>query len=265
MTGSAALFTDAISTLADVFATAFLLICLKLAQRPPDKNHPFGHGRYEPLGGLLLGLLLIVIGSIMLIQQSFGAAREQTEMHIHPHAWIFPFTALILLEICYRLMMEASIKEHSPALAADALHYRIDSITSLLAMFALIAVNYFPGWSHWFDYLGAISIAVFMLILGFYASKENFYQLMDKVPDLAFFNKVRNAANQVKGVKGTEKIRIQSYGPDAHVDIDVEVDPDLSVECAHKISQKVRIEIQKSWPAVRDVTVHIEPYYINDH
>lgn len=63
----------------------------------------------------------------------------------------------------------------------------------------------------------------------------------------------------------TEKTRIQLYGPDAHVDIDIEVDPELSVQKAHKISQEVRIEIQKAWPAVRDVTVHIEPYYPNDH
>ena len=62
-----------------------------------------------------------------------------------------------------------------------------------------------------------------------------------------------------------EKIRIQRYGPDAHVDIDIEVKPSLTVDKAHKISQQVRREIQKAWPAVRDVTVHIEPYYANDH
>ena len=265
LTQSAALFTDAISTFADVFATAFLLICLKLAQRPPDEDHPFGHGRYEPFGGLLLGLLLLVTGMIMFIQQVFGAIQEHVEFSVHPFSWVFPFISLILLEACYRLMIETSKEAHSPALAADAAHYRVDSITSLLAMIALIAANYFPAWSHVLDHAGAISIAIFMLLLGIYACKENFYQLMDKVPDISFFNKVKNAAYQVKGVKWTEKIRIQSYGPDAHVDIDIEVEPTLSVEAAHEISQQVRVEIQKSWPAVRDVTVHIEPYYMNDH
>ena len=88
---------------------------------------------------------------------------------------------------------------------------------------------------------------------------------MDRIPEDRFFNTVRQAAKHVEGVLETEKIRIQRYGPDAHVDIDIEVDPGLTVEVAHAISQKVRVEIQKAWPAVRDVTVHIEPYYSGDH
>jgi divalent metal cation (Fe/Co/Zn/Cd) transporter len=76
---------------------------------------------------------------------------------------------------------------------------------------------------------------------------------------------VKEAALKVEGVLATEKVLIQSYGPDAHVDIDIEVAPNLSVEVAHKLTQKVRAEIQKAWPAVRDVIVHIEPYYPGDH
>jgi divalent metal cation (Fe/Co/Zn/Cd) transporter len=89
--------------------------------------------------------------------------------------------------------------------------------------------------------------------------------MMDRIPNPRFFEKVKNAARSVDGVEETEKIRIQLYGPDAHVDIDIEVDPHLTVEVAHKISQQVRAEIQKKWTAVRDVTVHVEPYYPNDH
>jgi divalent metal cation (Fe/Co/Zn/Cd) transporter len=76
---------------------------------------------------------------------------------------------------------------------------------------------------------------------------------------------VRDAAKSVDGVCDTEKIRIQQHGPNAHVDIDVEVDPHMTVERAHEISQKVRRAIQTAWPQVLDVTVHIEPYYENDH
>ena len=104
-----------------------------------------------------------------------------------------------------------------------------------------------------------------MIVMGVYAVRNNLHQLLDRVPDAHFFDTVTKAAKIVPGVLDTEKIRIQLYGPDAHVDIDVEVDPQLSVEKAHEISQKVRVEIQKEWPAVRDVTVHIEPYYPNDH
>lgn len=262
---SSALFLDAVSSLMDVASSLFLIFCVKLAQRPPDQDHPFGHGRYEPLGGLLLGLFMIFLGGLMFFQQLMGAIQESEHHLLNPLAWIFPAIAVLFLEIAYRMMNHIAKREHSPALAADAMHYRIDSLTSLFATVALLIAAAWPHWGLLVDHVGALVIALFMVVIGILASKDNFHQLMDKVPDHEFFERVRCAASQVEGVEGTEKIRIQQYGPDAHVDIDVEVNPDLSVDKAHQISQFVRIEIQKAWPAVRDVTVHIEPYYANDH
>lgn len=262
---SSTLFTDAIANFADIISTLFLIFCIKLAQRPPDEDHPFGHGRYEPFGGLLLGTMLVVLGAVMFIQHLFGVVQDEFHHDIHSFAWIIPLIAILLLEACYRIMLRTAKKENSPALIADALHYRVDSITSLIALIALSTAAFFPAWGGVIDYVGALTIAVFMMALGTYSFRENFHQLMDKTPDPIFFSKVRQAALRVEGIMGTEKIRIQSYGPDAHVDIDVEVPPEMTVDNAHKISQQVRAEIQQEWPAVRDVTVHIEPYYANDH
>jgi cation diffusion facilitator family transporter len=262
---SSALFLDAISSLTDVVSSLFLILCIKLAQRPPDHDHPFGHGRYEPLGGLLLGIMLVVLGGVMLAQQLLGIIHEEPHRHIYSLAWLFPAIAMVVLEIAYRLLIRTAEQAHSPALAADAVHYRIDSLTSLLATIALLVASFWPEWGLMIDHLGAIIIALFMMGIGFLASRANFHQLMDRVPESRFFKLVQEAALKPHGVEGTEKIRIQQYGPDAHVDIDIEVNPSLTVAKAHKISQQVRLEIQKSWPAVRDVTVHIEPYYENDH
>lgn len=262
--GSSALFMDALSSSIDVVCSLFLILFIKLAERPPDENHPFGHGRYEPLAGLQLGILLAVVGVGMLVQQ----AMQLTIFHtgeLDRRAWIVPLCAVILLEICYFIVMRTAKRQHSPALAADALHYRIDSLTSLLATVALVLAAYFPYWSLVIDHIGALAIALLMIVIGIYAVRNNLNQLLDHVPESHFFNSVRKAAKRVSGVLDTEKIRIQLYGPDAHVDIDVEVDPKLTVEKAHGISQEVRVEIIKEWPAVRDVTVHIEPYYPNDH
>jgi cation diffusion facilitator family transporter len=262
---SSALFMDVMASSMDIVSTLFLILCIKLAKRPPDRDHPFGHGRYEPLGGLILGLLLVVVGGFLLVQQTMGAIQEVHTGTIYAWAWIFPSIAVVLLEISYRYIIRTAKKENSPALAADAYHYRIDGITSLFAAIALLAAAISPDWSLLIDHLGAILINLFMILVGLLAVKENLNQLMDKIPDESFFDLVTLAAKKVEGVQGTEKIQIQQYGPDAHVDIDVEVDPKLSVDEAHKISQKVRVEIQKAWPAVRDVTVHVEPYYANDH
>jgi cation diffusion facilitator family transporter len=263
--GSSALLMDALASFLDVASTLFLVISIKMAGKPPDYEHPFGHGRYEPLVGLQMGLVLVLVGLGMLVLQCFQITTEAHHLVLDRRTWIFPLIAVILLEICYRVVMHTAKVQHSPALAADAYHYRIDGIASLFATIALALGAYYPEWSLTFDHIGAILIAGLMIGLGLYSAKSNLNQLMDHVPNASFFEIVRHASLAVKGVKDTEKIRIQLHGPDAHVDIDIEVDPNLSVEAAHKISQKVRVEIQKKWPAVRDVTVHIEPYYPNDH
>jgi len=263
---SHALFMDAVASFMDVLSTLLLIGCIKLAEKPPDRNHPFGHGRFEPLFGLQLGLFLVFVGAGMFIQQSFDMT---TLSNLNPpmdsRAWIIPALAVLLLEGCYHVVNRTAKEENSPALAVDAVHYRVDALTSLFAAVALLCAPLFPEWSLVIDRMGALLIAAFMIGVGVIAAKNNANQLMDRVPEDSFFQRVRSAAKRVEGVLGTEKIRIQMYGPDAHVDIDVEVNPQLTVDVAHLISQKVRLEIQREWPAVRDVIVHLEPFYPNDH
>ena len=262
---SSALLLDALSSLVDVASSLFLIVCIRLADKPPDRNHPFGHGRFEPIAGLQLGLLLAVIGGGMLIQQISAITRGSEGKVIDPYTWLIPLGAVILLEIAYLHLKRTAKRQHSPALLADAVHYRIDGINSLFAMIALLLAAYFPQYSVLCDHLGAVTIALLMVGIGIYASKNNLNQLLDRAPPESFFEVVRTSALKVEGIKATEKIRIQFYGPDAHVSIDVEVDPELSVEQAHELTQHVRAEIQKAWPAVRDVIVHVEPYFAGDH
>ncbi len=263
---SSSLLLDALSSLIDVAASVFLIFCIHIADKPPDKEHPFGHGRFEPIAGLQLGLLLIVIGCGMCFQQISALTKDTLPgAEINPYTWIIPLVALVLLETCYRLLKKAGKKRNSPALLADAVHYRIDGLNCLFATIALILASIFPASSVMLDHLGALVIAVVMIGIGAYAAKGNLNQLLDKIPHKSYFEKVKNAALNVEGVLSTEKLRLQVYGPDAHVGIDIEVDPLLSVEDAHTITQKVRAEIQKAWPQVRDVIVHVEPYYPDDH
>lgn len=262
---SSALAMDAIASFVDVFFSFSLIYFIKFADRPPDKNHPFGHGRFEPLVGMQIGILIVTIGVIAIFQQLFHFSDHSESSLSGTYAWIIPLLAVVLLECCYRIVMRAAKQQNSPALAADALHYRIDGITSMIAAVALLIAAYFPQWSDTVDHLGAVAIACFMIGIGIYAAKNNLYQLIDTVPEEHYFDRVRSAALHVEGVRETEKIRIQQYGPDAQVNIDIEVDPEMPVEVAHKITQQVRAEIQKVWPAVRDVTVHVEPYYPGDH
>jgi cation diffusion facilitator family transporter len=262
---SSVLLLDALSTLTDVTSSVLLIVSIKLAERPPDREHPFGHGRYEPIVGLQLGIFLVIAGCSMFIYEIRSFWHLAPKEPVNANIWMIPLFVCALLEMAYRKMVHIAKREHSPALFSEAVHFRIDSMNSLFALVALILAALFPDASWIIDRVGAAVIALFMVFVGLHAAKSNLNQLLDRIPDQVYFDKINEAAKSVHGVHETEKIRIQMYGPDAHVDIDVEVDPELSVEKAHLISQEVRCAIQKAWHHVRDVTVHIEPYYENDH
>ncbi len=263
--GSQALLLDSLSTLADAVSSILLILSIKLAERPPDTNHPFGHGRYEPLAGLQLGIFLSVTGFGLLLKQVFGLFNPVAAAPLDTRVWLFALVAVILLELSFRKIQAIARKEKSEALMAEAVHFRIDSCNSFLALVALGVAALFPQISWICDHIGALVIALLMCGMGLFAAKKNLNQILDRIPEKELFMRVENAAKKVEGVLDTEKIRIKHYGPDAHVDIDIEVDPHLSVEVAHEISQKVRLAIQTDWPQVREVMVHIEPYFANDH
>lgn len=262
---SVSLLFDAVASGLDILFSLILLCGIRLAAAAPDDDHPFGHGRYEPLAGFQLSVLIILGGFGLALQQFATLLDLQVEKTLDPLAWLIPLGAVLLLEMSYQIMIHYAKKHDSPALKADAIHFRIDALNSLFATVALALAALMPALGAVFDHLGAFSIAALMGVVGFMAAKENFHQLMDRKPDQKYFSIVRNQALAVDGVFETEKLRIQLSGPDAHVDIDIEVDPSLNVEQAHRISQHVRARIQKAWPAVRDVVVHIEPYYPDDH
>ena len=263
--GSSSLLVDALSSLFDVGMSLFLILCIRLADKPPDRHHPFGHGRFEPVAGLQMGLFLVILGGFVAYRQLVAAVDEHCLHAISPYAWLIPLGGMLLLETGYRHLQRVARRQNSPALLADAVHYRLDGLSCLLATVALALGAYFPTCSLLLDHIGAILIALFMVGIGAKAAWSNLDQILDRTPSLEYFKIVNQAALSVEGVYATEKLRIQSYGPDAHVSIDVEVNPALSVEVAHEITQRVRLAIQTAWPAVRDVIVHVEPYYENDH
>lgn len=263
--GSATLFLDALSSSIDILSSILLIIFIRLAARAPDEEHPFGHGRYEPLAGLHLSLFLLFVGCAMALNQSISLYEIGEKEPFSHYLWLLPATAVCLLEVGYRRIKAVAIRTKSPALLAEAVHFRVDLLTSAIALLALLFASIFPERADQTDHIGALLIAFTMAGLGFASAKKNGEQLMDRRPDEKYFLLVKKAALSIDGVKDTEKVKIQLFGPDAHVNVDVEVDPTLSVFEAHAISQRVRAEVQKEWPAVRDVIVHIEPFFPNDH
>ena len=127
--------------------------------------------------------------------------------------WLIPFMATLLLEGCYHLLIRTAKQQNSPALAAEAVHYRVDSITSVFACLALLATLYAPSWTHFFDHLGAIFISLFMVILGVYAARKNMHQLFDHIPSATYFERVKQAPYAPKESRALKRYACSFLGP----------------------------------------------------
>lgn len=263
--GHAVLLVDALASSADVLTSLAILFAIRLAERPPDDDHPFGHGRYEPLAGFQLGLLILIVGVGTFGYQLFAAISHVQSEVIGWVSWMIPLVAAILLEVTCRIVMRMAKQEKSSAMLAEAYHYRVDALTSLVAALGLVIASLIPDYGHLIDHITAMILAVIMIYLGWIAARENLNELTDKIPHQNYFDQVKLSALKVEGVLDVEKVRIQTAGPDAHVNIDIEVDPNESVNQAHLTAQQVRHQIQLDWPTVREVVVHVEPYYEADH
>jgi cation diffusion facilitator family transporter len=254
---SFALLTDALHSLVDAAVSGTLLGALVLAQRPADKEHPYGHTRVETVAGAGAGLLLILLalGVGWRALSSVGEHREEPE----PFTLLIAAAGVVIQEGLYRYTNRVARTANSTALRASAWDYRLDALGSAVVLSGVAAARWGgPDW-HWADHAAAVAVAVAVLWVAGRLLVDNVNELMDRQADGELLQTVRTEALAVSGVRGVEKLRIRKTGLEHLVDIHVEVDPDQSVREGHAIAHAVKDRLIGRITTIRDVLVHIEP------
>jgi len=252
-----ALVADGVESLLDAFSSVVVWAGFRVAARPPDVNHPYGHGKAEPLAAMVVAL--VVFGACVWI--AVHAVREIVTPHQGPHWATLPLLALIVAAkygFSRRLLGEGE-REGSTALRAEAWHHYADALTSAAAFagitIAVVGGEGYEAADDWAALLACVIIAT--------NGVKIFRRALDDVMDLAapesFDAEVRAVALAVPGVRGLDKCRVRKSGLSHLVDIHVEVDPALSVRRGHDIAGAVKHALLSSPLRITDVLVHIEP------
>ena len=254
---SYALIADAIESTSDIFASFLVLFGIKYASRPADENHPYGHGRAEPL------ITFLVVG--FLITSATVIAYESIENIQTPHELPKPWTLIVLggiiiwKEISYRLVMKRSRETKSSSLAADAWHHRSDAITSVAAFIGItIALTFGEGYEAADDW-AALFASGFILFNCYKIFRPALGEIMDEhlYDDLTL--EIRKSSVKVEGIIDTEKCFIRKAGMKYHLELHAIVDGNISVKeghlLAHNLEDFLRIEI----PELGHILIHIEP------
>src|SRR5207249_2502267 len=254
---SHALVADAVESLADIFSSVIVWRGLVVAAEPADEDHPYGHGKAEPIAAAVVSTMLLLAAAGITIQ----AAREILQPHHAPSG----FTLIVLIlavaakECLFRVVMREGIRVESSAVRTDAWHHRSDAITSLAAgigiSISLIGGRGYEG----ADDAAAIVAAAIIAWNGGRLLRPSLNELMDASPDPAIAERIRDIAATTPGVARVEKCVVRKMGYDFFVDMHVEVDPKMTVQRAHEIAHVVKDTVRGELPVVHDVLVHIEP------
>jgi len=254
---SYALIADAIESTTDIVASILVLVGLKVSIRPADENHPYGHGRIEPLITFLVVGFLIISATII--------AYESIDNIQTPHELPAPWTLLVLIgiifwkEISYRIVLKKSKETHSTSLKADAWHHRSDAITSVTAFIGIsIALIMGEGYETADDW-AALLASVFILYNSYLIFRPALGEIMDENLNEDMIIQVRNIAKEVDGVLDTEKCFVRKTGLKYFVDLHITVDSEISVKCGHDIAHNVKDKLKLEIPELENVLIHIEP------
>jgi cation diffusion facilitator family transporter len=255
---SHALVADAVESLADIFSSIVVWRALVVASEPADEDHPYGHGKAEPIAAATVSTMLLLAALGITIKSAQGILSGHSQ---GPRA----FTLLVLIgvvvikESLFRFVSSEADSVESSAVRTDAWHHRSDAITSLAAAIGIsIALIGGKGYEA-ADDAAAIVAAAIIAFNGWRQLRPALDELMDASPNREVIQTIREVAALIPGVQQVEKCMVRKMGHRYLVDMHVEVDPKMSVAQGHHIAHEVKDKVREKLHAVRDVLVHIEP------
>lgn len=241
----------------DVLASTIVLLGMLAAAKPPDEDHPYGHGRVETLAGLAVGVILAA-GGASICFQSLQRVGEK-----HPPPAAFALCALAVAAVAKSALSYGKFRVgrriRSAALVADAWNDAVDILSATAAAAAVGLTIYDPSRFLTADHYGGFAVGLVVVYSGLRVARDASLQLMDTMPDPALMEQIRAVAMTVPNVRGVEKCFARKTGLQYHVDLHLEVDPDITVRESHEIATQVRIVIKETMDSIADVLVHVEP------
>ncbi|KAG0551147.1 hypothetical protein BDA96_01G398000 [Sorghum bicolor] len=283
LSGSTAIAADAAHSLSDIVLSGVALLSYRAAKAPRDKEHPYGHGKFESLGALgISSMLLVTSGGIAwhafeVLQGVMSSAPDIIGNTLHAHhdhgssghhhgidlehpvlALSMTTLAISIKEGLYWITKRAGEKEGSGLMKANAWHHRADAISSVVA---LVGVGGSILGLPLLDPLAGLVVSGMILKAGIQTGYESVMELVDAAVDPSLLEPIKETILRVHGVKGCHRLRGRKAGTSLYLDVHIEVYPFLSVSAAHDIGETVRHQIQKEHNQVAEVFIHIDPSY----
>ena len=255
---SFALIADAVNSIGDVVTTAVVLYALRVAQRPPDAEHPYGHTRAEGIAATNVAVLVIV--SALLV--GWEAIERFQTAHDIPPIWTLWIAGanIVVKEGLYRYKMRVGRRTGSAAIIANAWDHRSDAFCSLAVLVGLGTIRIGGSAYLWADEVASLVVVAAIVWSGAQLFRSSANELMDAQADPEFVEQIHATALAVEGVRNVETLWVRKSGLEFFADIHIEVDSRLTVAEGHRIGHDVKDRLLDEYASLRDVLVHLEPF-----
>ena len=253
VTGSLALMADAWHTLSDSLSSIIVLVGTKISSLPPDKEHPFGHGRAELIAAIIIGVILGLIGFEFARESIARLANHESVVFGNFAIWVTAIS-VVVKESLAQFSFWASKKTGNPSLKADGWHHRSDAISSLIILIGIFAGSYY--W--WID--GVLGLVVSLLL--FYAAyeiiKEGTYPLLGEEPESELLDEIKSIAKKSSSIDAhVHHVHIHRYGRHVELTMHIKLPKHTTLQNAHEIADGIETEIAKQLNI--EATIHMEP------
>ncbi len=252
---SMAMLADALHSLVDIGCSLVVAVSVSLASRPPDRTHPYGHGKVETVGTGVLGIILVVAGFRLGYEGVIRVFADSGGIPGVVALWVAG-GSLVVKEALYRYVRSVGDRIKSSTVRAHAWHHRTDAMTSLAALVGVGAARY--GFTS-LDPLVAALIAVVIVRGGLSFAWSALQELLDAAPSADLLEKISRAAMGVPGVEQVADVRVRRYGPGLHVDLVACIREEMSLLDGHKMIHLVEEAVRWDVRQVKEVDVHLHP------
>ena len=264
LSGSRALIADALHSTTDIIGSFVILFAVKIANKPPDEEHPYGHGKAENIASIIVALLLMVVGveiSISSIKVFFGDIPPAPGKI----ALFILIAAIVIKEILFYYKFILGKKYNSAALISEAWHHRSDSLSSLAALIgvglAMVGQALDIHWLIYGDAIAGIIVSIIVIKVGYDLAKDSANIVLEQVLSEEEVVKYKQTVGEIKGVIEINELLARMHGRYIIIDIKLSVDPTISVKEGHDIGHDVKATLIENHQEIEDVLVHINPYF----
>ena len=259
---SDALVADGYHSVSDFITDFIVLFFIGIAYKRADKDHPYGHGKYETVATVIIGIILLIVAvfiGLKGIMNIIGAADGKVLPKPDILTLIVTFLSIFAKEFCYRYTIKYGKKINSSVVIANAWHHRSDSLSSIATLIGIsFAIFLGPSWRI-LDPIAAVVVAVFIAVSAIKIAKPAIGELLEVSLPKEQLDEISKIVINIPGVKKFHNLRSRRNGHFYIVDLNIHVDPDITVRAAHEIANDVETELKKHFGRDMIIYVHIEP------